>query len=289
MKYSHVVYTATAALMLSGCTPPKTVRGATIVSRPAATQLPAVPKHKQLSTTQDNQQLLQQLQQLNQQAKTPSFALIGAFYQLPVTHPGGALLLEQDIKTNTWSSQQRLVALQGQHPYAVLPLNTQQAQSLEASMQQILDAQIQLLQLSTADALATMRAEQQALQQQSKKQTNTLPWSTTLPPSVNFLISIQAGQGRSGPTLVGRVINTNNGKLMALRSKPNTGGNSLGDLLLQLLHDTLRRITQPPANKKPPQQKSITLRHAAQPPTKQPPPQQTFTCPCTKPVQETVQ
>ncbi|MEM7402616.1 MAG: hypothetical protein AAF310_01160 [Myxococcota bacterium] len=287
MKRSHVVYTATAALMLLGCTPPKTVRGATIASRPAATQLPAVPKHKQLPTTQDNQQLLQQLQQLNQQAKTPSFALIGAFYQLPVTHPGGALLLEQDIKTDNWSSQQRLVALQGQHPYAVLPLNTQQAQSLEASMQQILDAKIQLLQLSTADALAVMRAEQQALLQQSKKQTNILPWSTTLPPNVNFLISIQAGQGRSGPTLVGRVIDTHNGKLMALRSKPNAGGNSLGDLLLQLLHDTLRRVVQPPT-KQPLQQKSITLRHVAQPPAKQPP-QQAFICPCTKPVQKTAQ
>lgn len=284
LRATAIIY---ALFAVWGCTPSKTVRGASIPSQASApaARIPAVGKHKALHITQDNTQLLQSVQQLNKRANSPTFGLVGGFYQLPVAHPGGALFIEHDMVSKNFTQSQRLVALQeGQRPYAILSFDTKQAQSLEAGMQQLLNVGVQFVQMSTADALTVMRAEQQALQRQPQPNNQTsqpMVWATTLPPNVQFLISVQSGQGVSGPALVGRVIDTSQGKLLALRSRPDVGGNTLGNLVLQLVRDTLQRLAQQPATHQLPQHPAKNAPKSSK--TSSQNAQQSFTCPCLQP------
>lgn len=93
------------------------------------------------------------------------------------------------------------------------------------------------MEVSMADANRVMDAEKRMID--TKK-----AWfpGRQLPSGVNLLISIQRGEGLYGPAFVGRVIQTKDGRLLALATQVDAGPMSLEPLLSQLVSDALRRL-----------------------------------------------
>ncbi|MEM7495196.1 MAG: hypothetical protein AAF471_03485 [Myxococcota bacterium] len=199
---------------------------------------------------------------LNKAAGSPAFGLIDGFYQLPAGAGGGAVVARQDVATDLVTVRQRFLRLGKSQPYAVEPLSTRYAQAISAALEQLLDAGVRFRQVSTADAVAVMRAERDHLKQRRKKKqgakradgqeewvTEALAWGRVLPAGVDVLLSLQQGQGETGAIYVGRAIRSSDGALLALLHQPALTPRTLGVLVLRLVERSLRRYSpsRPPA------------------------------------------
>ncbi len=172
----------------------------------------------------------------NEKAGRPTFGLIPAFYQLPVSMPAGAVHIEQGQVFGA-SYQSFWLSNAGPKPYAIEPASTQQAQVFSKVMNQMLDAGVRFVEVSMADANRVLDSEKKVIE----GRTSWFP-GQQLPSGVNLLISIQRGEGLYGPAFVGRVIQTKDGQLLALATGVDAGPLSLEPLLSQLVSDALRRL-----------------------------------------------
>lgn len=198
---------------------------------------------------------------LNKAAGGPAFGLIDGFYQLPAAAGAGAVVVRQDMATDLVTVRQRFVRLGKTRPYAVEPLSTRYAQAISGALEHLLDAGVRFKQVSTADAVAVMRAEQdhlkRGMEQKNGKQPDrqegsiaeALDWGRVLPAGVDVLLSLQQGQGETGAIYVGRAIRSSDGALLALLHQPAVEPRTLVVLVLQLVERALQRyeLAQPPA------------------------------------------
>lgn len=172
----------------------------------------------------------------NLKAGRPTFGLIPAFYQLPVSMPAGAVRIES-ARVFGASYQSFQLSNTGPRPYALEPTSTEQAQVFSKVMNQMLDAGVRFVEVSMADANRVLESEKNVIE----GKTAWFP-GRQLPSGVNLLISIQRGQGLYGPAFVGRVIQSKDGQLLALATGVDAGPMSLEPLLNQLVSDALRRL-----------------------------------------------
>lgn len=179
---------------------------------------------------------LQELKALNQKAGSPTFGLIPAFYQLPESMPAGAVHIEQGQVFGT-SYQSFWLQNAGPKTYAILPASVEQSQVFSKTMNEMLDAGVRFVEVSMADANQIIQAEKQVIE----GKTTWFP-GRQLPSGVALLVSIQRGQGLDGPTYVGRVIQGQDGRLLALATQIDAGPLSLEPLLKKLVSDSLRRL-----------------------------------------------
>lgn len=177
-----------------------------------------------------------QLKAWNQKAGRPTFGLIPAFYQLPVSMPAGAVHI-QSAQVFGASYQSFMLSNTGPKPYVIEPASTEQSQVFSKAMNQMLDAGIRFVEVSMADANRVLESEKKVIE----GKTAWFP-GRQLPSGVALLISIQRGQGLYGPAFVGRVIQSSNGQLLALATVVDAGPMSLEPLLGQLVSDALRRL-----------------------------------------------
>lgn len=176
------------------------------------------------------------LKNWNQQAGKPTFGLIPAFYQLPVSMPAGAVHIEQ-AQVFGASYQSFWLSNAGPKPYVILPASVEQTQVFSNTINQMLDMGVRFVEVSMADAHRVLESEKKVLEGNSA-------WfpGRQLPSGVDLLVSIQAGQGLYGPAFVGRVIASQDGRLLALATQIDAGPLSLQPLLEQLVSDALRRL-----------------------------------------------
>lgn len=172
----------------------------------------------------------------NEKAGKPTFGLIPAFYQLPVSMPAGAVHIE-NAQVFGMSYQSFWLSNAGPKSYAIEPASTEQAQVFSRVMNRMLDAGVRFALVSMADANRVLESEKEVIE----GKTTWFP-GRQLPSGVDFLISIQQGQGLYGPAFVGRVIQSKNGQLLALVTQTDAGPTSLEPLLYQLVSDALRRL-----------------------------------------------
>lgn len=178
----------------------------------------------------------QVLKAWNEKAGRPTFGIIPAFYQLPVSMPAGAVRIEQGRIFGA-SYQSFQLSNAGPKPYAIESVSIEQSQAISNVVNQMLDAGVKLVEVSMADANRVMKAEQQVIE----GKTGWFP-GRQLPSGVGLLVSIQKGQGLYGPAFVGRVIQSKDGQLLALATQVDAGPLSLEPLLRQLIADALRRL-----------------------------------------------
>lgn len=178
-----------------------------------------------------------ELKALNKKAGSPTFGLIMGFYQLPQAMPAGAVSVQQGVVFGQAYSNYKLENL-GTKPYAVVPASAEQSEVLSSSMNHLLDAGVRFVEVSTADAAKVMQAEQQVIEGKAA----VFP-GRSVPSGVDLLVSIQKGQGASGPVYVGRVIRSGDGRLLALMTQPNAGPYSLSPLIQKMVSDSLKRLT----------------------------------------------
>ncbi len=179
---------------------------------------------------------IDQLKAWNRKANKPTIGLIHGFYQLPYSKPAGAVYLEQGRVFGA-SYQSFWLENTNEQPYAVLPASIEQAQVFEKFTDEMLDAGVRLVEVKMADANKIMTAEKKALESNSK-------WfmGRVVPSGVKLLLSLEKGQGLYGPAYVGRVIQTNDGRLLAMATGVDAGPLSLEPLLRKLVTDALRRL-----------------------------------------------
>ncbi|MEI6805608.1 MAG: hypothetical protein WCK49_03765 [Myxococcaceae bacterium] len=192
-----------------------------------------IEKHDVVTTPSASQT---QLKAWNQRAGKPTFGLIPAFYQLPVSMPAGAVHIES-AQVFGASYQSFMLSNTGPKSYVIEPVSTEQAQVFSKTMNQMLDAGVRFVEVSMADANRVLESEKRVIE----KKAAWFP-GRQLPSGVDLLISIQRGQGLYGPAFVGRVIQTSNGRLLALATVADAGPMSLEPLLGQLVSDALRRL-----------------------------------------------
>jgi hypothetical protein len=192
-----------------------------------------IEKHEAVSASVISQA---DLQAWNQKAHRPTFGLIPAFYQLPVSMTAGAVHI-QSAQVFGASYQSFFLSNTSTMPYAIEPASTRQSQVFSNVMNHMLDAGISFVEVSMADANRVMEAEKSLIDNQKA-------WfpKRQLPSGVDLLISIQRGEGLHGPAFVGRVIQTKDGRLLALATQTDSGPMSLEPLLRQLVSDALRRL-----------------------------------------------
>ncbi len=193
-----------------------------------------VPEH---SAAADVPQVsIEQLKAWNRKADKPTIGLIHGFYQLPRSKPAGAVYLEQGRVFGA-SYQSFWLENTDEQPYAVLPASVEQSQVFEKFTDEMLDAGVRLVEVKMADANKIMKAEKKALENNSK-------WfmGRSVPSGVKLLVSLERGQGLYGPAYVGRVIQTNDGRLLAMATGIDAGPQSLEPVLRKLVSDALRRL-----------------------------------------------
>lgn len=178
----------------------------------------------------------QDLRNWNEKAGRPTFGLIPAFYQLPVSMPGGAVHIEQANVFGA-SYQSFFLSNAGPKPYVIQPASVQQSQVFSQVMNQMLDSGVRFVEVSMADANRVLESEKKVIEGKSA-------WfpGRQLPSGVDLLVSIQHGEGLYGPAFVGRVVRSLDGRLLALATQMDAGPLSLQPLLQQLVSDSLRRL-----------------------------------------------
>ncbi len=218
---------------LLGCSARPIKSSADLLS--SQTAIPSVIESRSTDGAKDNLDI-GNLHKLNQKAGKPTFGLIMGFYQLPSTMPAGAVSISEgyvfgEPYRSFWFQKSDI------KPYAVLPASSQQSEVLAASLNKMLDAGIRFREISMADAVKVMQAEQKMMK---RKETWLFP--SSLASGVDLLVSVQKGLGETGPIYVGRVIATKDGRLLALATFPDAGPYALQPLIDQLVSDALRRL-----------------------------------------------
>ncbi len=185
-----------------------------------------------------SQESIEELRLLNKKAGSPRFGLIKSFYQLPAAFPGGAVHIREEAG---WWGAYRDIRLQNlsTKPYAIVPMSTRQGEVLEKTLRTLLDAGIRFAEVSMADAVKVIEAERRILEQKSGFFPGQL-----LPSGVELLITVEQGQGETGPVYLSRVIRTTDGDLLALASEPDYGVYALQSLIMKSVKDALRHAAK---------------------------------------------
>lgn len=160
--------------------------------------------------------------------KSPSFALVGGFYSLPVDKPYGASAVVE-----TYSYQLHVEMSGKDRDFAILPMEGEDAVAKAHAFNTLLDAGVNIKELSMSDAVALAKAEKSA----QKNQAIFSPGKTLLP-TTDYLMSIDKAQSKEGPLLIGRVIKSD-GTLLAFRAVDH---GQVDILIISLFEDTISRI-----------------------------------------------
>jgi len=182
-------------------------------------------------------QSVAELRKWNEQAQKPSFALIGGFYQLPETRVGPDISFRQG---EFFGGGYQSLSIRGRRHerFALTPFDVGSSFGLQAALNQLLDAGVRIKEISMADAMRVMNAENRAAERNV-----LLLLSQTLPAGADYLISIQQGIAQDiGPVWAGRVVSTKDGQVLAFDSLPSSGQYTIQPLLNKLIGSTLRRL-----------------------------------------------
>lgn len=167
--------------------------------------------------------------------KSPSFAIINGYYRLPEAKPYGAATI---VRSYSYQTYVEGISVSSPSRDAVItPIAGDDAISLEQAVNALLTLGVVIKEISVTDALAIAKAEQDAL-------SSDTAWvgSTTLPPNVDYLISIYPASSKRGAVMIGRVIKRD-GTLMAFRVVyRGDSDKSVGNLIVSLFEDTLSRL-----------------------------------------------
>ena len=191
---------------------------------------PPIPKHQMSAGVQVD---LDEVATNNEKAGSPSFAFVKSYYRLPVANPVGAV---RRLNGSILGIPYDAIQLEnlGQKPFAVEPVEVGQLDAMTASLNQLLAAGVRLTELSMADAVQIVEAEQNALS------AGNLFWpNRSLASGADVLLTWQTGKGLAGNVMVGRAIRTSDGALLALVSTPNIGNITLSHLVLRLISQSL--------------------------------------------------
>ncbi len=176
---------------------------------------------------------MEELKANNEKAGSPSFGFVKSFYRLPVANPVGSV---QRITGNALGIPYDSIQLQdtGKKPFALEPINVGQLDAMAIVLNDLLAAGVQLKEITMADAMKVVEAEQNALA------SGQLFWpNRSLASGADILLTWQSGQGLAGNVIVGRAVRTSDGALLALISTPNIGNLTLRSLVLRLISQSL--------------------------------------------------
>ncbi|MES2503439.1 MAG: hypothetical protein V4534_01035 [Myxococcota bacterium] len=231
----YLLLTVMAVVLAGGCSR-KPIQSSGTLPTPyyRDVKVPEIEKHEMVINGPTAS--IEDLRAWNQKVGKPTFGLIAAFYQLPQSQLIGAVKMESGY---SFGAGYQAITLKsaGPRPYAVLPASIGQTQVFTKTMNEMMDAGVKFVEVSMADANQIMRAEKKAIEDDA-----VWPLGQYLPSGVGYLISIEKGEGLYGPTYVGRVIGTSDGRLIALGTQLDAGPQSLEPLLKQLVSDALRRL-----------------------------------------------
>jgi hypothetical protein len=221
-----------------GCAP--AVKTGKLSPEPTKAPPPAPIQERTVAGTLDPG-TLERIGQLNQAAGAPSFAMIGAYYQLPVAMPAGAATIERGT---SWGQPYESVRLRttGKKDWALEPTNVEEAQMLEGALRGLMDAGVQMKVIEMADAQQVMNAEQAAASGKG-----TFFPNLSIASGADVLISIQRGEGLGGKLILGRAVRTQDGALVGLATQIDAGPISLRPLMMRLIEDSLKHIAGAPA------------------------------------------
>ena len=168
-------------------------------------------------------------------AKSPSFALINGYYHLPSTKPFGSASIVRKFSYQTY--YEAVEVKEDEKAYAIEPISGDDAIALSVAVNSLLDIGVKIKEISMSDALAIAQAENVAA-----KENKVFKPKNTLPPQVDYLISIYHARSVQGPVLIGRVIKAD-GNLMAFRVlHRGVHADMVSGLITSLFEDTISRI-----------------------------------------------
>ncbi len=226
------LFTSVGLLGLIACAP--SIQSGHIADQRPTQNSPEVIEGRKLGDQLDAQ-TLSRIRSLNEKAGKPRYGIVGGYYQLPLAHPAGASRVSGDVAGIPYD--QTRVTPDRERPWAIAPAPAAEMEMLQGSLNALLDAGVQWTEVSMADASTLISAEKQASGNGS-----LLDFNKLTPSGVDLLISINKGQGISGPIYVGRVVRSRDGALLALNTQPDAGPVSLRPLIWKLVDDSLRRI-----------------------------------------------
>lgn len=176
------------------------------------------------------------LRALNRQAGRPSFALIGGFYQLPQIDSADSVTFREGQFFG--GGYESLTIRGGQRrPFALTPFDTTSSVAFQSAFKELLDAGIKIVEISMADAVRVMNAQDHG------NKNRLLALAKTLPSGADYLISIQQGEAEEiGPVWAGRVVSSKDGRVLAFDSIPAMGQFTIQPLLKNLIGSALRRL-----------------------------------------------
>jgi hypothetical protein len=220
-----------------GCAP--AVKTGKLAPEPQKAPPPAPIKERTVAGAMDPG-TLERIGELNRKAGAPSFAMIGAYYQLPVAMPAGAATIERGT---AWGQPYESVRLRttGKKDWALEPTNVEEAQMLEGTLRGLMDAGVQMKVIEMADAQQVMTAEQAAASGKG-----TFFPNLSIQSGADVLLSIQRGEGLGGRLILGRAVRTKDGALVGLATQIDAGPISLRPLMMRLVEDSLNHIANAP-------------------------------------------
>lgn len=234
MKSIAFPLVAISLATLIGCGP-RAVKNSTLRdesgTRPAA---PAIAEHT--AEGADMSGAIERIRALNIKAGAPSFGVVGGYYQLPQANPAGAVSTSSGSIAGIPYDQTRVEATAAR-PWALQPTSTATAEMVQGTLAALLEAGVKWREVSMADATRIIEAEKSATGARSIADFNKM-----VPSGVDLLLSVQQGSGVAGKIVVGRVVRTRDGALLALASQPDVGAVSMRPLLLKLVEQSLERV-----------------------------------------------
>lgn len=221
-----------ASLTFNACTGPQ-IKSSSLPARyepsPEAIPAPTV-------ATDDEGMSKEEIRKYNIQAKKPTFAIIGAFYQLPETRTAEVYSYREG-QFFGGGYESLTVAGRPARTFALTPFDTRSSFAAQSVMNEMLDAGVKFVEISMGDALKVMNAESK------ERGLRILP--KLLPSGADYLISIQQGTAEGlGAIWAGRVVSTKDGQMIAFASVPAVGSWTIQPLLKTLIGDSLRRLAQ---------------------------------------------
>ena len=229
-----VILVVLAALCLTACSR-KPIQSSGTLPEPYYRNIGPVEVEKHEEPQEVSIGTFEQMQIWNDKVGSPTFGLISGFYQLPKSMPAGAAAIHKGQVFG--ASYESFWLENAEKPYAILPASIEESQAYSRVMNQMLDVGIQFVEVSMADANQIMQAEKKMLD-------GDKAWllARQVPSGVDLLVSVEKGEGLYGPTYLGRVIRSRDGRLLALATQVNAGPYSLEPLLRNLVADSLRRL-----------------------------------------------
>ena len=189
-----------------------------------------VPKHEVNAGVQVD---MAALKSNNEKAGSPAFGFVKSHYRLPVANPVGSVRrISGDVLGIPYDSVQ--LEDTGKKPFALEPINVGQMDAMASVRNELLAAGVQLKEITMADAMEVVDAEQNALA------AGKMFWpNRSLASGADILLTWQSGKGLAGNVVVGRAVRTSYGALLALISTPNVGYFTMRNLVLRLVSQSL--------------------------------------------------